>query len=78
MHQGLCNSIKDELGEDRASLIMLAIRINNCLQERMRQRFFDTTPVSWFPEPPKPRNPSIECAGAHLLKEKQQAEVNII
>ena len=49
-HQGLSNSIKDELasrelGEDLQFLIMLAIRIDGCLRQHVRHCFFDTTPV---------------------------------
>ena len=62
-HQGLSNSIKDELAarelrEDLESLIMLAIRLDNRIQEGMRQRSFDTPPAFWFPGHPKPPSPA--------------------
>lgn len=70
-HQGLPNSIKDELasrelGKDLESLIMLEIRIDNHIRERVRQRFFDTTPVSRFPEHPKPSIEEPMSSDAHV------------
>ena len=54
-HQGLSNSIKDELasrelGEDLESMITLAIRINNQLRERVRH---PSIPVSRAPQAPQ-------------------------
>ena len=59
------HSIEDELatrelGEDLESLIMLAIRMDNHIRERVRQRPFDTTPAFRFPDHPKPTEPSME------------------
>ena len=66
-HQDLSNSIKDELasrelGENLESLIMLAIKIDNGIRERVRQRPFHTTPLSRFPKYSKPPKPSTEEA----------------
>ena len=75
-HQGLSNSIKDELaslelGVDLDSLIMLAIRIENRLREQVRQRFSDTIPVSSAPQAPRTQYCGAHAAETHMSEPRR-------